>query len=73
MFTPAQERLERALSSATGSLVRAASEAETLSDQGLSEDLYQLAGEVARLLNLSASGKRPRLSTNPSVRICKLF
>jgi len=52
------EKIEHKLEVARGLLYRAALEAETLSDQGLAEDLHTLHGELAsRLLPEVRRGK----------------
>lgn len=50
--------IERKLAAAHRALWTAAQLAETMVDQGLTDDLYQIFTEIGRI-NISLAGKRP--------------
>lgn len=61
--------IEKKLAVAHRMLWEAASEAESLRDQSLSDDLYGLTAEVGRINTDLLTSTRPRRPRSPSVRI----
>ena len=50
MMDSNSEAAQRGLSQALGALVRAADKAEHMRDQSLCDDIWQIASEIARLI-----------------------
>jgi len=61
MPAPTMERVEHKLTTAAAIVYRAALEAESLTDQGLADDLHALHGDlIMRLLPAVRKGRLPR-------------
>lgn len=69
MPPPQLSRIEAQLGRAHRALWEAASEAESLRDQSLAEDLYMLVGEIGRINLALSGGKNPRKHLTTPVRI----